>query len=315
MALAKDLSVVAADPVNVWLVIGDKEQQLGPRRRRRLFRRAVPDVWAGPPQARPGDLLLVYLMAPFKQVRYAARVVGEPYRDPKAVIDAKRKVNADQALVPYASLVEVPPVTFQELQDIRGWLNLKGRPRTFLTAETMEKVLALMRERADQVSSDAWQHVVRVPVGDPALPDPATMTFEQWAAIADGPLELEEVVEERIVAPLLRMTFDGVEGFEALRQQRLKGVGIPDWELRRDGQRVGVVEAKLKVAPASSWAKSKPAQQLTRYMHALDVPGMLIDAHRAYLFRSGEAAPSETIDRRTATAADLTAIREHFLEK
>ncbi|PFG36015.1 hypothetical protein ATL41_0717 [Flavimobilis soli] len=109
------------------------------------------------------------------------------------------------------------------------------------------------------------------------------------------------------------MVFDGVEGYKAERQQRHKDVGIPDWELVRDGQRLGVVETKLKVAPARSWDTSARARELTRYMRHLEVPGMLIDSQRAHLFRRGESNPVRTIERRSVTASDLSAIREHFL--
>lgn len=314
MAWLSEAAAVNIAPMNAWLLVGDKEPPASKPGRRLFGRGRATGTWTGPSQARPGDLLFLYLMAPHKQVRYVARVAGQPYRDPDATIDAERKVEGNQWLVPHTPFVPAPPVAFKELADMHGGvLILRGKPRTYLAPATVTLMRERMLERASEVPLDTWERVVQIPVGDPERPAPATMTLEQWSAMADGPLELEERVEEFIVAPLLRMVFADVEGFDRKRQQHTRGVGIPDWELMRNGQRFGVVETKLAVATPQSWDQSAEGQQLVRYMRAFDSPGMLIDSHRAYLFGRGETAPSVTVDRRSATGADLVTIREHFL--
>jgi len=314
MVWLSEAAAVNIAPINAWLLVGDKEPPTSKPGRRLFGGGRAADTWTGPSQARPGDLLFLYLMAPHKQIRYVARVAGPAFRDRNATIDAKRKVEGNQWLVPHTPFVPVPPVTFKELAEIYGGaLILRGKPRTYLAPGTVMQLRERMLGQACEVPSDAWERVLQVPVGDPERPDTATMTLEQWSRMADGPLELEERVEEFIVAPLLRMAFADVEGFELKRQQHTRGVGMPDWELIRDGQRFGVVETKLAVATPQSWDQSTEGQQLVRYMRAFDSPGMLIDSHRAYLFNRGEPAPSATVDRRAATDADLVAIREHFL--
>ncbi|WP_143556557.1 hypothetical protein [Flavimobilis soli] len=80
---------------------------------------------------------------------------------------------------------------FKKLDDLRGGgLILRGKPRTYLTPDTVAKIRALMKQRAGDAASDSWEQVVQVPVGDPGRPEPSTMTLEQWA------------VEEFIVAPV-----------------------------------------------------------------------------------------------------------------
>lgn len=100
MAWLDDSTAAKTEPVNAWLIVGDKEPP-APRRTWRVFGRSrAGGTWTGPSQARPRDVPFLYMMAPHKAVRFVARVTGEPFRDRTAAIDAEREVASNQWLVP-----------------------------------------------------------------------------------------------------------------------------------------------------------------------------------------------------------------------
>lgn len=68
-------------------------------------------------------------------------------------------------------------------------------------------------------------------------------------------------------------------------------------------------------APAGgAWDTSKDYLQLRRYMDALGVPGVLIDAHRILLVDLDGNRPPRDISRRSATGDDLDLIKRHLTD-
>ena len=77
---------------------------------------------------------------------------------------------------------------------------------------------------------------------------------------------------------------------------------------------IHVIEVKkvIKEGPHGGWQESPDFVQLRWYADRLDTPGMLIASHRIPLVERDGLQPWREIVRRSSTAADLEAIREHL---
>lgn len=311
------LEALGVAPINAWLLIGDAKSYPTPGELKQMRRKRRPtDVWTAPSQARAGDLLLFYFMAPVKEIRFAARASSNPFFNSALGVNAERAVDPHQWWITHTPLHEVPPISFNELSEaLGGHLVLKGKPRHYLPPAVIEHLATAMAERNGGAGLDAaLAQVLQTPVGDPDLPDPATVSLDSWTRMADGALKLERQVEQYVVEPLLRMALTAEVGLEWKQAYRIPGAGIADYAILRDGVPTGVVEVKLGIAEPGNarWADSSEFAQVKRYMDRLQVPGMLVDSRRAHLIHLGASAPTRSIDRITGTAQDLTAIARHL---
>lgn len=312
----KNAEVLAIPPVNAWLIMSDEASEPTPQQLRGRFTETEPaNIWTGPPQARVGDLLLFYFKRPLKAIRYVARVASDPVFDSKIKANAVGEVSKQQWWVWYTPLVPVPEVSFKELAAMHsGHLVLKGRSGKYVSPDVMHQLLNTMWDRVAPHAAAELGSVVKVPLGDPDLPQPSTMTRAQWSAMADGAFTLEAKVEDYVVAPLLRFALGADSSLKTLRQYPAAR-GKADWGVVRKDLPTGVVETKIgvgKPGDAEKWMDSPAFIQLRRYMDVHDVPGLLIDARRMMLVDPGASGPSRTIDRRTATDTDIAAIGQHL---
>ncbi|MCZ2111504.1 MAG: hypothetical protein LC118_18395, partial [Dehalococcoidia bacterium] len=100
--------------------------------------------------------------------------------------------------------------------------------------------------------------------------------------MAAGALELEEQVSEYIVEPLVELV---APELVLEPQAHIDGAGIADY-LVREGDVEGPARCVIEVKQSIDLSKgahieaSRAFGQLRRYQKAVDLPGVLIDAHR-----------------------------------
>lgn len=321
--------VLEIKPINAWLLVGDRASfpatrpALAQRLRDRFRGDDEDDIWTGPAQAQRGDLVLFYFMAPDKEIRFAARVTSDPFSRGDIHVASERNVGQHQHWIRHSPMVPVPPITFDELRDIvGGQLVLKGKPRHYLRPEEVTRLRELMASRSEGGSlTGPLDRVMTVPVGDPDLPDPLTVTFDQWRQMADGalvrsgsPRRLEKEIERYVVEPLLRLALSRHPDVAHRRQFPVPGGGVVDYVVLVQDRPTAVIEAKAGIAlPRDGrWDESREFAQTRRYMDRLGIPGMLIDSRTAYLIESGSGTPVRTVRRATTTGEDLTAIARHL---
>ena len=156
--------------------------------------------------------------------------------------------------------------------------------------------------------------VLQRPTGSPDLANPLTMTFEEWRALSDGPLQLEAQVEQYVIEPLLRLCLSGEQQTSWQKRLKIPGAGVADYGVFSGGKPSGVIEVKIgvRLPRDGDWRSSPDFQQIFRYAAASNLPAALIDSSRIFLFAKGERAPSMWIDRHTATDRDLETIRSYL---
>ena len=302
-------------PVNAWLLMGDDASYPTSSDISKMKSGDWALEWTGPSQAQRGDLLFFYFMSPMKEIRFVARVTGNPMYDADVAVNANKEISKHQWWIAHTPMLEVPPVTFKELnEEMGGNLILKGKPSHYLSPKVVLGLLGRMSsgDSSRTLGADASK-VLQVPVGDPALPNPDEVDLLGWRKMSDGPLKLEAQVEEYVVNPLLRMVTACRSDLTVDRQQKIAGAGVPDYTISVAGEATCVVEAKtsIKVGRDTDWSESPDFQQVQKYMKALQVPGMLIDSKNIFLVEIGAAAPSRVVNRISATSADVEAIAAH----
>lgn len=307
---------VSTVPINAWLLMGDEGSYPSPSDLRKMHDGEWELEWTGPSQAQCGDLLFFYFMHTTKEIRFAARVAGIPVYDTDAQVNTKKQIDTHQWWVSHTPMVEVPPITFKELnEEMGGGLILRGKPTHYLSPKVVKGLLARM-SRGDQATllGESSSEVLRVPVGEVSTPSPKDIDLPTWRAMADGPLKLEAQVEEYVVEPLLRMAFAGHSDVTIGHQPKIKGAGIADYKISVGDDITGVVEVKtaIQVGRGGNWAESAHLKQLQKYMNALGTPGLLIDSNNAFLFRLGDSEPSRVLNRISATEEDIEAIGKHL---
>jgi hypothetical protein len=62
----------------------------------------------------------------------------------------------------------------------------------------------------------------------------------------------------------------------------------------------------------TAWADTPDFQQTRRYADATGCPSVLVDSHFVHLIAPYAGAPHRSIERTTATTADLMALTEHL---
>lgn len=256
-----------------------------------------------------GDLLLVYFLAPERDVHFVARAASDAFFNRDTGVNAETDVANEQWWAYYTPLIEIEPIPFRALQDaFGGHLILRGRSGKFLRPEVLAALPIRAKKPGDQAELD---RVLTPPIGLPDLPDPADIDMNVWSAIASGALPLEVHVSSHVVEPLLRHVLSGTA--LTWRGEYRVGRGFADFAVMDGTCPVAVVEVKLAAAvPHGDWSRSKDSVQLRRYTDELGVAGILIDANRIALFEPGADQPRRIVTRRYATAEDLAAIRAHI---
>lgn len=313
-------------PQNAWILMGDEASfpdQLALAEARDDAQRGVYEWdWTAPKNGAVGDLVLVYFVAPRSAACFVARLASMPFWDDSVEVNALARVDPHQWWAFLTPPIEIEPIPFAALRTAAGGhLLLRGRSGHYLAPDVIERLLFRAK---DPALHGEMARVAQRPVGDPLLPRSADLTFEQWREIPSGALPLEAKVSEYIVKPLARLLGMAPHTLAPLLVDALlipefrNDYGFVDFVItlpRNPDIPLVAVEVKLAIkrSAAGEWADSPDVQQLLSYMKGLDVPGLLIDAHRILLF---PLALDEIVEivRSQATAEDLARIATLILD-
>lgn len=298
-------------PACAWLLVGDGAsfQELAPAEADAKSK--APNIlWTAAKQTAVGDLVLIYFIGERKAAHFIARAASDAFRSSDIPVNATTKVSSQQWWVHLTPPVPIAPVAFSTIRDAVGaHLILRGRSGKFLPPDAVD---ALRVDAAKAADRTEVARIWRRPSGIAGLPASGQVTMDLWRALAAGAFPLEAHVSSHLVLPLLRHVLGGTD---LVPQPEFRvGRGFLDFAVLGPSGPVAAVEVKLAIdAPAAgSWERSPDYQQLRRYMEALDVPGLLIDAKRVVLFSRTSAQPRRTVTRRHATTTDLKKIRRHI---
>ena len=303
------------DPASAWLLLGDEAS----------FQDAVDvaaaqdhaDVgifdylWTAAKQTQVGDLVLIYFLGRRKAAHFVARAASNAFFSADISVNSQTVVADQQWWVYLTPPVAIRPVTFKALQAASNdHLILRGRSGRFLSPEV---IAALPVEAATRDGKAEVGRVWVEPKGIAELPQPADMTMSLWRALAAGALALEAHVSRYIVTPLLGHVLAGT-GLTVRPEYRV-GRGSADFVVLDEDRPVAVIEVKLTIdLPAGgAWTTCNDYLQLRRYMDALGVPGVLVDAHRVLLVGLSESRPPQDLSRRHARDAELELIGRHII--
>ena len=300
---------------NAWLLMGDeaslpdaKELELG-----RIHGRVgiYDTMWTVAKNARVGDLVVAYFVAPRKSANFVARLASNPFWRDDLAPNAVEEMGDKQWWAYLTPLIEVEPILARSIAEAHdGHFNFQGRSGRFLRPEVVSRLRFVAKDRAQQPAVD---QIAAQPTGLADLPEPEGMTFEQWRDIASGALTLEAHVSEYIVAPFLKRGLL-LTLFGGLAREHKVANGFVDFIIQGDAIHqdwdvpMAAIEVKLAIRRSHSgrWADSPDFQQLRRYMDRLDVPGILIDANSIVFVEKGADAPYLEIERSDPTGEELS---------
>lgn len=302
------------DPASAWLLLGDEASF--PDAAEVAAAQAHADVgifdylWTAAKQTNVGDLVLIYFLGRRKAAHFVARAASNAFFSADISVNAQAAVADQQWWVYLTPPVAIRPITFKALQAASNdHLILRGRSGRFLNPEV---IAALPVEAATLEGKAEVGRIWVEPIGIAELPQPADMTMSLWRALAAGALALEAHVSRYIVTPLLGHVLAGTE--LTVRPEYRVGRGSADFVVLDEDRPVAVIEVKLAInLPAGgAWTTCDDYLQLRRYMDALGVPGVLVDAHRILLVGLSESRPPQDIPRRHASDAELELIGRHI---
>ncbi|MGC5617475.1 hypothetical protein [Georgenia sp. Z1491] len=306
------LAPVETEPMNAWLLLGASDALLDTRSLASYRRAGAELMWTSNQRAQPGDLALIYLTTPYKEVRFVARTASESFFSTDLEVEGDSPAGRAQHWTYLTAPVEIEPIPLSDLRRASdSALVMQGQSGKYLRPEVIERLQFRAARTADQAE---LERIIRPPSGDPELPDPSVFDLDRWRTIASGALGLEATVERYVVEPLLRQVLEGT-GLDLVRQFRV-GRKQVDYAVLRDEQPLAVVEVKI-AAPAPTdgdWTSTKQFAQLRGYVRDLVVPGLLIDSHRVLLVDRAGSRVLDEIPRRETKVEDITRIRMHILD-
>lgn len=302
-------------PASAWLLKGSEASYPTPdelEEHRAAARVGIfTPCWTTAPQTRAGDLVLFYYTAPRKAIHFVARAASDAFFSREFDVNADGPVNKAQWWAYVTTPIEIEPIPLEALREAAGGhLILKGRSGHYLRPETIAR---LPIRAADPRQQAELEQVAATPVGLPNLPAPANITFEVWRDLSPGAFLREEHVSSHVVEPLLRDLLEHPSLTWAPQFPIEKRVA--DFVILAGDKPVHVIEVKKVIRQGTQgWAACPDFTQVRWYADHLDgVPSTLIDSHRVVMIEPGADRPAREIDRRTATRADLDAIRTHLL--
>lgn len=268
-------------------------------------------TWTTAAQTQIGDLALFYFISPRSAIHFVARAASDAYFTRDVEVNAERPVNPAQWWAEFTLPIEIEPISVAELREAAGGnLQLRGRSGHFVRPDVVERLRFVAKDPSQQPQLD---RLLVVPIGLANLPDPRTMSMVTWRGIAAGALRLEADVSVYLVEPLLREVLEGTSMI--VKGEHPVGKGWADFVVH-DGERpVHVVEVKKVIKGLQGGVESSgDLDQLRRYMHQLDTPGILMDSHRLFLVARGQTAPYREINRTEFSDADMEALRAHIVD-
>lgn len=304
-----------SEPTNAWLLFGDSASYPNRREVEADAERGKAGVfeylWTAAKQTEVGDLVFCYFISPHKAAHFVARTASRAFFDREIGVNADKQVADAQWWSFLTTPIEIEPIPVAVLRDCAdGFLPLRGRSGVYLRPEVVAALPVVARNPEDAAE---LMRVLRTPVGNADLPDPANMSPHEWKAIASGAMKLEKHVEQYIVEPMLRLALESEPSLTHQRSYRI-GAKIADYIVSGpEGPRC-VVEVKLALRehPDGIWEHSPDFLQVRGYADSLNTGSILIDANRICLIDHQAPAPWRIIDRRHATPTDLADIVTHM---
>lgn len=215
--------------------------------------------WQGNTETKPGDIVLMYELAPYSHISSIWRAVSPGYDDP---------FRFWPGVVWLGQPVTIPPVSLDELKADPVWsqkglvkANMQGVSGRGCSREEYAALLNILRQKGFDISTL------------PALPE--------FAARPDIPLTCERDVEKYLLEPFLRRL--GLTEKDWLRQMPLRmGRGIryyPDYVIQAEPERGNekgafVCEAKFRIS--SEKRLKEDFYQAKSYALRLECSGLLL---------------------------------------
>lgn len=303
----------ALPPYSAWLLMGDEASFLTQQELDMHAEAAAAGIfacdWTVAAQTQPGDLVLLYFLAPHKAVHFIARAATRAHFRRDLQVAANKAVNQAQWWARLTAPIRIHPLPLGRLREaVGGPLPLRGRSGHYLRPES---IAALNVRAVDPQQQADLELVFKVPVGLPDLPDPAAMSLSTWRDIAAGALPLEAHVSSHVVEPLLRHLGD--TQLTWVREYRV-GNRYADFVVLDAGRPVHVIEVKkaLQHGPHADLTTSPDLHQLRWYAQRLGVPGTLVDSHRILPLPDDDKAPLQVLERRCLTTDELERLSIHM---
>ncbi|MCY1703854.1 hypothetical protein [Deinococcus sp. SL84] len=266
------------EPLNAWLLIGNSEEDGAKGHMDYLIEQGDQGraAWQGNLNMRRGDVVLMYLYSPLKQLYALGRVVEDGYLSP--FFHYKQAVQVGH-------FQRVPPLSYQELSSgpvmSRSGLvarRMQGASGALLTREEYQELMEALIERGLD------------PAQVPALPVLPSTTLEQLGSERDVELQLVEPLLERL----------GLTDEDWVRQMPVRmGRGeryYPDYVLGVTGdfpeQRVqALIEVKYRTPHERDWKEAFwQAQSYALRLQAKTLMVISADGLRVYQQRQGNFA-------------------------
>jgi len=304
-------------PRNAWLIFGDDAS--------RKTRRDIQDMclignndeppqwWTCSPHTEWGDLLFFYFTAPTKAIMLVGRATCRAFYRRDINVNADRGVTSHQWWTHVCPMAITEPLSLETIREAHGHdVILKGRSGKYLPNTVANRLLA---KTNIAYSPAQWcTNAVTVGViGRDEIPDPSTMSLQDWCDLPSGVLRTESEVEEVIVLPLLRFALPPASDLSIERQYRV-GRRLADFAITRSGAPVGIIETKrrLRIPENSHWSESPDVQQAAYYARRFGVPYVLIDCDQIACFEPTSQEPTLRVNRRCATWEDCQAIGKYL---
>lgn len=305
----------SVDPENAWLLKGSEASW--PHDEAIADGRLADDrgvfslLWTASRHTKPGDLALLYFVAPKKSVCFVARAASSAFFSSDIEVNATGPVADAQWWAYFTTPIAIDPIAAGELRTAAdGHLVLRGRSGQYLRPETIQRLEFRSLAGADAELVDA---VCKVPTGNPNLPSPAEFVLERWRDVASGAVLNEDDVTRHLIRPLIEHVKP--RSWSIREQYRAgRGVGVPDLVVLDGEEPTVVIEVKraLRRSRTGGLTDSPDLDQLRRYQRALVLPGILADASHLLLL-DVEGVVVGQVERRSATPDDVNAVGAHLL--
>lgn len=305
----------SVDPENAWLLKGSEaswpDGEAIAEGRLADDRGVFSLLWTASRHTKPGDLALLYFIAPKKSVCFVARAASNAFFSSDIEVNATGPVADAQWWAYFTTPIAIHPITAGQLRTAAdGHLVLRGRSGQYLRPETVQRLEIRALGEADAALVDA---VCKVPTGNPNLPSPAKFVLERWRDVASGAVRNEDEVTRHLIRPLIEHVKP--RSWSVREQYRAgRGVGVPDLVVLDGEEPTMVIEVKraLRRTRTGGLTDSPDLDQLRRYQRALTLPGILADASHLLLL-DAEGVVVGQIERRSATPDDVNAVGVHML--
>jgi hypothetical protein len=299
--------------VNAWLVFGSESSTPSTegmaQQRAEVAGGDYTWKWTVNKATRAGDLLLFYFTAPSKSLKYVARAASDAFFERATAGNDQQSFGPSQWWAYVTPLIPLPEIGTKVVVDLLEQPVLRGASGKYCKPDGIRRLQEWIQEHHPKADVAAC---LPLPLGQPQLPEPDSMSLTEWRVMADGALYPEKVVESHVVQPLVRFILaDLGPGYELRGQHRL-GRHRPDHVLFKHGQPHFFIETKVAVRrPLNTpWSHSPDFRQAAGYARRLGARAALIDAQAIYLLSRDLTDVERIIDRRDVDEEVLTQLRD-----